>query len=74
MAITRLKNHTHMAFLDINNEIGRGRMFHRVSCLQTHAWLRRLSGVWSSAETYLSDLRNCRRVGPSTMDLTHDAE
>src|SRR5262245_10183803 len=42
VAITRLENHVHMAFFDINNEIGRGRMFHRV--FLSHAWLKTAFG------------------------------
>src|SRR5262245_21467486 len=33
VAITRLENHAHMAFFDIDDEIGRGGMFHGVSSL-----------------------------------------
>src|SRR5205807_7452617 len=29
-----VENHAHMTFLDLNNEIGRGRMFHRLPCLR----------------------------------------
>jgi hypothetical protein len=47
VTITRLENHAHIAFFDVDDEVGRGGMFHREPSADT--WLKRFLRALSSA-------------------------
>ena len=67
VTVSQFENHAHMAFFDVDDEIGRRRMFHRVflpSLAQTAV------GRVEFRSELRGDVRKRQRVGPSTIDLT----